>query len=363
MARPWYCCRGDVKAALDLKETARSDSQVDGAIAASSDAIDGGLDRVGGLLMRRFYPEDTTRYFDWPQLFARPWRLWLDQHELVSATSVVAGGTTLTSGQYLLRPDSGPPYTHVEIDLSGSGAFSAGSTHQRAIAITGTFCGCRADTEPAGSLAAAISTTTATTADVTDSSVATGVDVGHILIAGTERMLVTGKTMIDTGEVCSALAASNAGVTVTGVTAGTVAVGETILVDSERMLVVDVAGTTLTVRRAFDGTVLATHTNGTAIYAPRRLTVTRGALGTTAATHSNGAALTRHLVPDLVRELCVAKTLDRLLQRRTGYSRTTSGNATTAASGNRRQGSGAGLPDIVAEAYAVYGRKARKRAI
>jgi hypothetical protein len=366
MARPWYTTREDVKAALDLKETARSDSQIDGAIAASSDGIDGGA-RIGGLLNRRFYPEIDTRYFDWPnRQYARPWRLWLDQHELASVSALVVAGVTIAPGDYLLRPDSGPPYTHIEMLLSTSAAFGSSSTHQRAVAITGVYCGCPTDTEPAGALAAAISSTTATAVDVTDSSASTGVGVGHILLADSERMLVTGKRMADTGQNCSALAASNADVAITGVSPGAIAPGETILVDAERMLVVDTPGTMLIVKRAWDGTVLAAHSGGADIFAPRTLTVVRGALGTTAATHANAAAVSRHLVPDLVRELCTAKSLDRLLQRRTGYSRTTSGSGSGGAngtSGNRRAGTGAGLPDIVAEAYAVYGRKARKRAI
>ena len=62
-------------------------------------------------------------------------------------------------------------------------------------------------------------------------------------------------------------------------------VGEVILVDSERMLIVDIAGNYLTVKRAWDGSVLAIHSTGADIYTLRLLTVTRGALGTTAGTH------------------------------------------------------------------------------
>lgn len=351
MPRPWYCTRESVKAALDVKETSRSNSQIDQAIASSSDAIDGGP-RIGGLLKRRFYPEVDTRYFDWPVQGARPWRLWLNQHELISASALIAGGTTIAASNYFLRPDDGPPFTHVEIDLSSSAGFSAGSTHQRAISIAGVY-GHSADEEAAGALAEALDTTE-TGVDVTDSS---AIGVGNIIKVDSERMIVTGKGMLDTGQNVSTLTASKADVSITSITAGTLIVDETILVDSERMRVVDVAGTTVTVERAYDGSVLAAHTVGADIYAPRTLTVTRGALGTTAATHLTAAAITRHLVPDLVQELCVAKALNTLLQRRSGYART------IGSGDSEREMSGRGLRQVHDDAFAAHGRRLRGRAI
>lgn len=156
----WYCTREQVKAALDSKETARSNAQIDRAIESASRTIDGGK-RIGGLMRRRFYPEVRTQTFDWPNgQYARSWRLWLDQHELIDVTSITSGGVTLAPGEYLLRPDDSPPYNRVEIDLSSSAAWSSGNTHQRAISIVGTFGYC-ADEAPAGELALAVASTTA----------------------------------------------------------------------------------------------------------------------------------------------------------------------------------------------------------
>ncbi|HEY1380908.1 MAG TPA: hypothetical protein VGF55_29175, partial [Gemmataceae bacterium] len=119
ITRPCYCSREAIKRALDIKETARADWQIDRAIETASDQIDGGADganRGAGLLRRRFYPEDDTRYFDWPDgQGTRPWRVWLNQHDLISATQIVSGGVTLSD--YFLRPDDGPPFTHIEVDL------------------------------------------------------------------------------------------------------------------------------------------------------------------------------------------------------------------------------------------------------
>jgi hypothetical protein len=346
---PAYCTREDVKGALDLKESARANAQIDRAIESASRSVE-------GLLRRKFFPQVATRYKDFPNYQrSRPWRLWLDRDEVVSVTTLVAGGTTIAATDYFLEPaNSGPPYTRIEIDLASSAAFGSGSTHQRAIAITGVF-GYGADEEPAGALAEALDAVE-TGVDVTDSA---AVGVGTIIRVDSERMTVTEKSMLDTGQNLQAsLTASVADVTVAVTSGSAFTVGETILIDSERMLVVDIAGNSLTVRRAWDGTVLAAHTAPTAdIYAPRTLTVTRGALGTAAATHSLAAPVLRHAVPGLVRELCVAEALNTLQQEQSGYARVV-GEGDTAI-----EVRGQGLSQIRSDALAAYGRRARSRAV
>lgn len=337
----------EVKAALDVKFTARSDGQIKRVLESASNSAE-------AFLHRQFAPFTGTKYFDWPRSdYARSWRLWLNGDDIVSATTVVAGGTTVASTDYFLEPvNDGPPYTHIEIDLASSAAWSAGDTHQRSIAITGVW-GFRNDEEAAGTLAEALDASE-TGVDVSDSSL---IGVGNIIRVDSERMIVTGKAMLDTGQNTSVLTAASSDVSITGVTAGTVAVDETVLVDSERMLVVDVAGTTLTVKRAYDGTVLAAHSAGADIYAPRTLTVTRGALGTTAATHSTSATVYRHAVPGLAVELGVAEALNTMLQRQSGYARE------VGSGDNARESSGRGLKQIREDAYTALARKARKAAV
>lgn len=339
MTQPYYATVEDCKAALDVKYTARSDGQIKKQLEYASRAIEG-----APLLNRKFYPTVATRYFDWPSdSFARSWRLWLRQDELISITTLVAGGTTISSTDYFLEPvNSGPPYNRVEIDLASSAAFAAGDTTQRAIAITGVW-GHSADDATAGTITAAVSTTTATTIAVSDSSL---IGVGDLIKIDSERMVVTGKSMVDTTQNASVLSADLSNVSITSVTAGTIAVDEVILIDSERMLVVDVAGTTLTVKRQWDGTVLAAHLVNADIYAPRTLTVTRGALGTTAATHSSSAAIARHLVPGPVQELCVALAVTALEQKRAGYARMSGSGE------NARETSARGLKAIKDDAMA-----------
>jgi hypothetical protein len=349
----WYTTREDVKSALDFKETARNDAQVDRAIEAASRSVE-------GLLHRRFYPEIATRYFDWPnQQYARSWRLWLGSNELISVTSVVSGGSTLSGSGYFLRASDDlpePPYDSLELLLSSNTTFGGGSTHQKDIAITGLY-GYRDDSVPAGALAEALDSSE-TGVDVTDSSL---IGVGHLIKVESERMTVTGKTMLDTGvniDAGDSLTASAADVSITMSTSTSAPVaGEVILIGSERMLVVDVAGLVLTVKRAWDGSVLATHAANSDIYAPRTLTVVRGALGTTAAAHNTALAITRADYPGPVVSLCVAESVVQLLNESSGYAR-------TAGSGdNAREAAGRALAEARKMAMRSHGRLVRMAAV
>jgi hypothetical protein len=352
----WYATREAVKAALDSAETARNNGQIDRAIEGASRSVE-------ALTHRRFYPQIATRYFDWPDLQrSAPWRLWLDGNELASATSVTAGGVILAPGDYILRRSDNvdePPYTHIEINLAGQAAFGGGPTQQRSIAVAGVYAGCVLAEAPGGLLAEALDATE-TAVDVTD-SVALG--VGTILRVNTERMICTGKSMVDTGQNLQApVGASPAEVTVPVTNGATFTVGEMLLLDAERMLVVDIAGNNLVVKRAFDGSVLATHT-GSDIYAPRTLTVTRGALGTTAAAHDTAAPIAVHLPPGPVVQLTIAEALNTLGQETSGYARTVGSGSRDSSSSTARPAGGAGLPGLRDDVHASHGRQARNRAV
>lgn len=344
----WYTTRESVKRALDSAETARNNWQVDQAIDSASRSVE-------GLTHRTFYPQLATRYFTWPSLQrGRTWRLWLDEADLISLTSLTAGGVAIQTSDLFLEPaNSGPPYSSIEVDLASQAAFQSGSTHQRAIAVTGLF-GYSADEVPAGALAEALDTSE-TAVDVTSSA---SVGVGDILRVDAERMVVTGKQMLATGQTLQAdLAASSAGVAV-AVSDGTAySVDEVVLIDSERMLVVDIAGNNLIVRRAWDGSPLAAHSAGTTIYAPRTLVVSRGELGTTAAAHDTAAAVARHQPPGLVRQLALAEALVDLLQGQGGYA------ASQRSADAVQRGIGDGVEDLRSRCRRRYGRRFRTAAI
>ncbi|MEU8362325.1 hypothetical protein AB0C27_40535 [Nonomuraea sp. NPDC048882] len=353
----WYATREAVKAALDIKETARSDRQVDRAIESASRQIE-------GCLHRRFYPETKTLSFDWPNSQrARPWRLWLDANELAELVEASSGGVTIPPGDLVLYPTDGPPYSRIEVNIDSSSAFSSGDTHQQTIAITGIYAGCRLDEAPAGVLSGSAGADDASV-DVSDGA---AVGVGDLIRVGDERMIVTGRSILDTGQDLAAdLAAQAATVTVAVANGAAYSVNEVVLIGSERMLIVDIAGDNLIVKRGWDGSVLAAHSSGAHIYASRRLAVERGAVGTTAAAHDSGAALVRHVPPGPVVALCIGLALAQVLGEQAGYARPgpASGersNVTRERPTTRKIGQG--LDALWETAYAACGRKARIRGV
>lgn len=346
VSTPCYCTREDVMLALDFHPTARTITLVDRAIQSAANSI-------YGACHRRFWPEDATRYFDWPNYqYAYPWRIWFEQYDLVAATSVTSGGVAIPLGQIFFEPaDKQPdePFTYMELDRSTTASFGQGPTPQRDVAITGAW-GYTALAAPAGQLAAAVPDATSAAVTVSDGS---QMGVGDLIAIGTERMLVCDRAMASTGVAFTGPATANASDNLIGVPdVSQFGYGETLLLDAERMYVTDKTATALVVKRAWDGTVLAAHTTGT-IYASRLLTVARGATGTTAAAHTSGTAVARHVCPPLISEWSLALAENAVLQATSGYARTIGEGATA------RMAGGGGLADIAARAVARYGRKAR----
>ena len=249
----------------------------------------------------------------------------------------------------------GFPYTRVELDRSTTAAWGAGATPQLSILLTGTF-GFTTDSDPAGTLAASIASTSATTMTVSDGS---QLGVGDLAIIDTERLLVTEKATATTGQtnVSGATTASAADNAITVSSGAAISLGEVLLLDSERLLVQDITGNVVTVTRAWDGTVLTTHSSATTLYAYRSLTVARGQCGTTAATHSSAAAISRHRPPAAIRDLAIAEAVNRVLQETSGYART------VGEGDGARPAPGVALADLWAEAEGLYRRKARIRAV
>jgi hypothetical protein len=352
----WFATREDVMRALDVKLTARNSAQIDRALESASRDVE-------SLCHRTFAPTTGTKSFNYPgPQVGRPWRLWLNANELISVTTLNSGGVTIASTDFFLEPNEyGPPYNRLEIDLDSSAAFSSGDTYQRAITVTGLW-GYRNDETTVGTLTAAVATTTATSVSV-DAAASAVLGVGSVLRIDAERLQVTGRTMADTGQNVggAGLTAQQNSVTLTVSDGTAYAVDEVLLIESERMLVVDIAGNNLTVIRAWDGSVLAAHAAGVDIYAPRTLTVQRGALGTTAATHTSGTAVVRWDPPGLVRDLVIAEVMNRVTNEQAGYVRTRrtsgSGSSTDQALAARD------LPALREQVYNAHGRKARTRSV
>jgi hypothetical protein len=339
---------------LDYKQTARNNVQLDRAIEAASRTID-------GLMHRVFYPTDTTHFWDWPSFqYAYPWRIWFDEAELADVTVNVpvatSGGHVINNANIFWgHPQYTPPFTYMELNRSSSESFGRGNTPQRDVAITGTY-GFGIDTRPGGTLAVALTDTTGTAATVTNGA---AIGVGDLLLIGTERLLVTERANVTSGQtqqgagVGTVLTSDN----ILAVTDGTkFFVNEVVTLDGERMLVVDVTGNNLTVKRAWDGTVLSAHT-GSTVFVSRLLTVTRGAQGTVAATHLIASTVNVHAVPSLIRQLAVGEATVELAMEQGAY-------ATVQGSGPSKKGNiGMGLDRLREQAFTLYGRKARKRTV
>ena len=349
----WYATREDVQRALDNKLTARNARQIDRALESASRDIE-------DLCHRKFFPVQATRYKDWPSRSGgTPWVLRLDDQELISVSTLASGGTVITADEYNLEPvNSGPPYSRIEIDLGNNASFGGGSTYQRDVQVTGLW-GYRNTESTVGALAEILDASE-TSIDVNGAASAV-LGVGSILRADSERMIVTGRAMLDTGQNLggAGLTAQANSVTL-AVTDGTAyAIDEILLIESERMLIVDIAGNNLTVKRAWDGSVLTAHAAGVDIYAARTLTVTRGALGTTAAAHANGSTLHQWMPPGLVHDLTIAEAITRLISETSAYTRALrSGEGST----ERNRDAGA-LKTLRETTYNAVGRKARMRSV
>jgi hypothetical protein len=351
-----YATREMLKRALEIGETARNNNNIDRALESGARVVDGNCHRI-------FYPRIATKYFDWPNSQgAVPWRLWLDDAELISATAVTSGGVVVPSTNYNLEPNRvGPPYNRLEINIGTSSALSSGSTYQQAIGITGLW-GYTNDEYTVGTTVEALDTTE-TGIDVS-ANVSAEVGVGSVLRIDSERVIVSSRVSLDTGQnlAGSGLTTNKAEVTIPVADGTQFAVDEVITIDSERMLILDITGNNLTVLRAYDGSVLAAHTVGADIYAPRTLTVIRGAFGTTAAAHLTGATVYRWDPPAGIRVLNLGEAINVLMQEQTGWFRTMSASSNFGGTAKRA----ATIEALVNQRemqYQQYGRKARTRTI
>jgi hypothetical protein len=342
----WYATREDVVSALEMSETSRTFAQVDRLIEAASRSVD-------ELCRRKFFPTAGTRYIAWPDRETGDfYRVYLGEDEVISLSSVVSGGVALTD--YFLEPQSsGPPYARLELNLGGSEALAVASgIGQRSLALTGVF-GASADLTTVGTIAEALDASE-TGVDVSGGSIG----VGALLKVDSEYMQVTGRSLVDTGVTTSgALTAAKNANSVVVSSAASFTADEVITVGAERMLITDIAGSTLIVVRGWSGSTLAAHNSGVAVYSPRTLTVLRGQLGTTAATHSTSTAVGVHTPPPLIRQLTIGIALDGMSQEQSGYART------IGTGDQQRNLSGRGLAQLTARVQAAHGAGLRKGAI
>jgi hypothetical protein len=373
-----YASREDAQRAIDFKDGITTEVQykTDRAIQSITRNIEGHLHRL-------FVPWDGTKWWDYPNYsYASPWELFLDRNDVLCLTDFSSGGIDIPLNTCFLRPANkrpGFPYTKIELDRSSGSTFGGNAqTPQNAIQAIGTW-NFTADADPAGSLAAEV---TSSTDPITVTNAAL-MGVGDTLILGYgrgtapypddtlghagliqpyigERVLVQDRSAADTGlaqsgEGCTTPSTADNQLQWTG-SGNPPNQGEVLLLDSEQMLVQMVVNSIATVERAWNGTVLTAH-SGAEIYAYRSLSVQRGFQGTTATSWDEGTAVYRHRVPQLIRDLAIGESVNTILQETAGYSRMVgSGDAA-------RPASGMALADLWAECRTEYGRQARSRAV
>jgi len=248
--------------------------------------------------------------------------------------------TTISASDYFLEPANPEPdgnsrYNRIEIDESSTAAFEAGDTPQRSISVAGSW-GWSNATQSAGSVddSGGISSSD-TTLVVSDASVC---DVGDTLLIDSEQIFVSGRDFAARGSILlnmgSNLAATNATTTVTIDGSHGIVAGEVIRIDSEQMYVISVSTNDLTVVRAFDGSVLASHNDDAAIHVNRTLTIERGMNGTTAASHSDSASITRYRPDADIARWALAEALATWHQEHSGWGRSIgTGDAATELTG------------------------------
>lgn len=327
MSAPTYASREQFKTATDTHTSLQLNTAIDRVLQSASRNIE-------KRFHRHFYPKTESVTYSFT---GGGQGFWLNR-DLQSLTSVTVDDTAQTVADLDLYPSHyGPPYSWL-------GAMGS------EVVVVGVW-GYSNDTVPAGALAEDLDGSE-TGVDITDSSL---IGVGDLITVDSERMVVTEKSLADTtADLAADLTADNSDVSATVDDGSLVNAGETITIDSERMFVESISSNTLTVIRAYDGSVLATH-DGTStpasVYASRTLTVERGAAGSTAATHSDTTSITKNYPPPQITALCLAEAEVQFAQERAQYART------VGSGDGEREAAGKGLADARSQASSLMRRR------
>ncbi len=273
-----------------------------------------------------FIPRTETRLFRWPNDHGRGTVLWMNTALISVATLQTkaqdSSPTTISADDFFLEPQEfGTPYNRIEIDLSSNAAFEPGNTPQRSISVAGEW-GYDTNTKAAGTVDG---TELASDSSVTSFVCSNGslVDVGDTLLIESEKIFVSERVFTALGSVLvndADIQASMSDNTITLDPSHGVLAGETIQLEAEQLFVISVATNDINVIRAYNGTVLAAHANDTPVHTNRTLTIVRGANGSTAATHADTTAITKYTPPSNIVNLCLEMALAVVHQEDAGMT-------------------------------------------
>lgn len=349
--RALYTTRERIMRAADVKAVAYQSAEIDEANESAAIAIDRLCHRGDGT-RPGFAPWTGTIEYDWPRSNNdSAYQFYLNQNSLVLASAITSGGQTVTADTFL-RPETGPPYSRIDLNQSTGSLLTIGSgVGQESLAVTGVWCGCVPDWRgrPAWQLDGAPG------AGDTTLTLNAPLGVGDLIRLAGEHLFVTEKAWANSGQT-GTLTSSNAAVSLAVSDGSVFFPGEELLIEGERVLVRDIAGNTLIVLRAVGGSPLAAHA-GAPIYWARTFTVERGVLGTTAAAQVDNTQIYVYRPPALVSQLAIAYAMDQRAQEATSYARTVgTGDA-------ERQATGGGIRALEERVYEAFGRKFRHRGV
>ena len=222
----------------------------------------------------------------------------------LAITTIVDDDTTLTTDDYIIKPDDGfwsnGPYGRLIVHPE-SEQLLAWCDEENGVVITGPW-GLYMRSGLIGATVADASeqSSSQTTLKVSDGSL---VSPGMTLLIGTEQEAVTGWGSPTTGVTTLNGAVAAADDTIVVTNGALLSVGEIIRVDFEQMKIKDKNTHTLEVTRGWNGTRRVSHTTSTNVDVYRTVNVERGINGTTAAAHANAVAISRYFAPDDVQFL------------------------------------------------------------
>lgn len=223
---------------------------------------------------------------------------------LLAVTSLVnwagtSGPVTLTSADYLLKPDNGfwayGPYTELIVNPFAT-SLRVWCDLQNGVELDGRW----GKYERSGATGATVQDSTEQSSSQSTLKVSNGgkVSPGMVLLIGSEQEAVTGWGD-PTAAVTQLNGALDANTEVITVDDGSlVNIGETLRIDFEQMKVKDKQTHQCEVIRGWNGTRRVSHLDNAAVDVYRTVTVDRAVNGTTAAAHVLNTAISRYFVPD-----------------------------------------------------------------
>ena len=280
----------------DLARIGGNESDLVGYIRAASSFID---QELGS-----FIPFIETKRFDGNG----EERLRLTTPLLDVTGSILNYSVTLTTADWLTYPrdrmwENGP-YTGIEFSFTAPNG-AVWTDIKDAVVVPGLWGKFKKSIALGVVLAAQQADAVGTSLQVADGSTITP---GMNLLIETEQELVIATGAPTAGVTTLSTALNNADEILTPANVALAAIGETIRIDFEKMLILDKNATQWSVQRGYRNTTKMTHNTSASIDAYRTFVVTRGVNGTTAAAHALSTPIYRYMPPESVVTLCKAIT-------------------------------------------------------